>query len=265
MSHSSVVEHTRADMLLVARGYAATRSQAQRLIEAGVQWRLPPQTWQVVRKNGERIPSYAEIYLQDAAELSFVSRGGVKLQAALRASNITAQDLRCLDVGQSTGGFTDCLLQYGAASVVGLDVGQGQLHPNLQTDTRVRSHQKINARDSQALAQVLENAYFDLIVGDVSFISLTLILPTISPYLAKNGRILMLVKPQFELQPHQIGKGGVVKDSSLYDWVQKRIYMCCQQLNLQPQQWLTSPILGGDGNREFFIVATPILRLDTNQ
>lgn len=257
MKCSSTAEHTRADVLLVARQYAATRSQAQRLIEAGVQWRLPQHAWQAVRKNGELIPTHAEIHLHNTAELGFVSRGGVKLQAALHAADISVSGLRCLDVGQSTGGFTDCLLQHGAASVVGLDVGQGQLHPSLQTHKQVQAYEKVNARNSQALAHILGDAYFDVIVGDVSFISLTLILPTIRPYLATSGCIVMLVKPQFELQPHQIAKGGVVKDSRLYDAVQTRIYACCQQVHLQPKQWLESPILGGDGNREFFIVAVP--------
>lgn len=247
--------HTRADVLLVARQYAATRSQAQRLIDAGVQWRLPQHAWQAVRKNGDLIPQQAEIHLQDSTELGFVSRGGIKLQAALRAADIAVSGLHCLDVGQSTGGFTDCLLQHGATSVVGLDVGQGQLHPKLQADKRVQLHEKINARNHQAVATALGNTQFDLIVGDVSFISLTHIVPVLVPYLAQHGHLLLLVKPQFELQPHQIGKGGVVKDPSLYDWVQTRIYTCCQSLNLQPQQWLDSPILGGDGNREFFIAA----------
>ena len=127
----------RADQLLLERGLAASRSQAQRLIASGVEWRLGTKPWQRVAKNGDELPMPSELRLLDTAEARYVSRGGLKLEGALQSSGLTAQGLRCLDVGQSTGGFTDCLLQQGAAQVVGLDVGHGQLHPRLRDDARV--------------------------------------------------------------------------------------------------------------------------------
>ena len=165
---------------------------------------------------------------------------------------------RCLDVGQSTGGFTDCLLQHGAAAVVGVDVGHGQLHPRLRADPRVRVLERCNARDltAEALRDAAGPAAappFDLIVGDLSFISQTLVWPALVPLLAARGQMLMLVKPQFELQPADIGKGGLVKDPSAYARVQARIAQAAQALGLQLRDYFDSPIEGGDGNREFLV------------
>jgi 23S rRNA (cytidine1920-2'-O)/16S rRNA (cytidine1409-2'-O)-methyltransferase len=243
----------RADQLLVERGLATTRSQAQRLIASGVRW-LAAGGWQRVAKNGDELPSHAELELLDASELKYVSRGGLKLEGALKEAGVDVVGKRCLDVGQSTGGFTDCLLQHGAACVVGVDVGHGQLHERLRGDARVQALEKLNAREVTAREV---GTGFDVIVGDLSFISLTLVLPALAPLLAPNGHLLMLVKPQFELQPGQLGKGGIVVDSSLYPRVEQRIRDCCRQLGLQVRDWLQSPIAGGDGNREFFIHATP--------
>ncbi|HTH81110.1 MAG TPA: TlyA family RNA methyltransferase [Ramlibacter sp.] len=242
----------RADQLLVERGIAATRSQAQRLIAAGVRWR-GARGWQAVAKNGDELPPAAEIELLDDAEKRYVSRGGLKLEGALAASGIDVRGKRCLDVGQSTGGFTDCLLAHGAARVTGVDVGHGQLHDKLRHDARVVAIEKLNARDLSA-QQVGHD--FDLVVGDLSFISLTLVLPALVPLLCSEGDLLMLVKPQFELQPSQVGKGGIVTDSSLYAVVEQRLREACSQLGLQVRGWYASPIAGGDGNREFFIHCT---------
>ena len=244
----------RADQLLLERQLAGSRSQAQRLIAAGVQWRLPGAAWQPVRKNGEELPVQAELQLQDAAETRYVSRGGLKLEGALPAIGLDGTGLRCLDVGQSTGGFTDCLLQHGAAQVTGLDVGQGQLHPRLRADARVSAHEQLNARDAAAVAAALDGQDgFDLLAGDLSFISQTLVLPAVLPWLKPGGRVLMLVKPQFELQPAQIGKGGIVRDPAHYAEVEHRLRQCCAGLQLEVLHWLDSPIAGGDGNREFFL------------
>jgi 23S rRNA (cytidine1920-2'-O)/16S rRNA (cytidine1409-2'-O)-methyltransferase len=239
----------RADQLLVERGIAATRSQAQRLIAAGVRWR-GARGWQAVAKNGDELPTSAEIELLDDAEKRYVSRGGLKLEGALVASGVEVRGKRCLDVGQSTGGFTDCLLAHGAARVTGVDVGHGQLHEKLRHDARVVAIEKLNARDLSA-QQVGHD--FDLVVGDLSFISLTLVLPALVPLLRSGGDLLMLVKPQFELQPSQIGKGGLVTDTSFYEVVEQRLRDSCAQLGLQVRGWTPSPIAGGDGNREFFI------------
>ncbi|MBU4422256.1 MAG: TlyA family RNA methyltransferase [Gammaproteobacteria bacterium] len=327
----------RADVFLVDGGHAATRSQAQRLIASGVEWRLSPLApWQKVVKNGDEIPSVAEVRLLDDAEAKYISRGGLKLEGALRATGLSVAGLRCLDVGQSTGGFTDCLLQHGAAQVIGVDVGHGQLHERLRSDLRVVCVEGVNARSltAQALQQACElalsevieveednetqpeapyswmrnggqvdEAYddsndakdqdieafkseraarakareqgtlpverrrraecadvditpvFDVVTGDLSFISLTLVLPALVPLLAPGGSLLMLVKPQFELQPGQVGKGGIVRDAALYAVVEQRIRDCCAELGLQVQSWLDSPISGGDGNHEFFVFA----------
>jgi 23S rRNA (cytidine1920-2'-O)/16S rRNA (cytidine1409-2'-O)-methyltransferase len=244
----------RADQLLVERGLAVSRSQAQRLIASGVRW-LAAGGWKQVAKNGDELPPQAEIELLDTAEARYVSRGGLKLEGALRASGIDPAGKQCLDVGQSTGGFTDCLLQQGAARVTGVDVGHSQLHEKLRLDPRVVAIEKQNARELSA-SQVGRD--FDLIVGDLSFISLTLVLPALAPLLKAGGDLLMLVKPQFELQPGQVGKGGIVTDVRLYESVELRIRDACGAASLQVRGWHDSPILGGDGNREFFVHATTV-------
>ena len=251
----------RADQLLVERGLASSRSQAQRLIASGVQW-LAPGGWKPVAKNGDELPAVAEIELLDASEARYVSRGGLKLEAALKTSGIDVKGKDCLDVGQSTGGFTDCLLQHGAAQVVGIDVGQGQLHANIRADARAICIEQVNARNLDAQEWIAgqgrpENAaaQFDLVVADVSFISLTLVLPAVVPLAKAGAQLLLLVKPQFELQPAQIGKHGLVKDPASYQVVERRIRDSCATLGLQVRDWFDSAITGGDGNREFFVYA----------
>lgn len=264
----------RVDQLLVERGLASSRSQAQRLIAAGVQWRAGAAgvaVWKRVGKNGDEVPDVAELALLDGAEARYVSRGGLKLEGALQATGLSVAGLRCLDIGQSTGGFTDCLLQHGAASVVGVDVGSGQVHEKIRTDARVLCIEKCNARELDAsflIAEAQESALadghfgpefeaqFDFLTGDLSFISLTLVLPALVPLLLPGAPLLMLVKPQFELQPGQVGKGGIVRDPALYAVVEKRLRDTCADLGLQVRGWLDSPIQGGDGNREFFIFAS---------
>jgi 23S rRNA (cytidine1920-2'-O)/16S rRNA (cytidine1409-2'-O)-methyltransferase len=254
----------RADQLLVERGLAASRSQAVRLIAGGMRWRDAGtgDAWRSVVKNRDEVPESAELALDDAAEARYVSRGGLKLEGALAVSGVDPAGLLCLDVGQSTGGFTDCLLQRGAARVVGVDVGHGQLHAKLREDARVVAIEGVNARALSAAdlqeedeGEPASEPRFDLIVGDLSFISLTLVLPAVVQFLADDGRLLMLVKPQFELQPGQVGKGGIVRDPAMYEIVEKRLRDACEALGLRVVQWFDSPIAGGDGNREFFIHA----------
>jgi 23S rRNA (cytidine1920-2'-O)/16S rRNA (cytidine1409-2'-O)-methyltransferase len=248
----------RADQLLVERGLASSRSQAQRLIAAGVRWRLGDAPWKTVSKNGEVLRETVELQLLDSAESRYVSRGGLKLEGALKHTGIDVTGQRCLDVGQSSGGFTDALLQGGALGVVGVDVGQGQLHPLLRADARVVCVEKCNAREltAEVLSDAaVEDASFDLIVGDLSFISQTLVWPAIVPLLRATGQMLMLVKPQFELQPAQIGKGGLVKDAASYALVRARIEQACADGGLLMQDYFESAITGGDGNREFFVWA----------
>jgi 23S rRNA (cytidine1920-2'-O)/16S rRNA (cytidine1409-2'-O)-methyltransferase len=290
----------RIDQLLVQRGLASTRSQAQRLIADGVQWKkleADASTWKRVAKNGDEVPEDASIELLDDSEARYVSRGGLKLEAALKHVGLSVTGLRCLDVGQSTGGFTDCLLQAGAQSVVGVDVGSAQLHPSLREDPRVLCVESVNARTLSAADLIaayadstgaegqfdveedgetfegfdgsddsLEEAElaslppefappFDVLVADLSFISQTLVLPAAVPLLKDGGILLTLVKPQFELQPGQVGKGGIVKDAEMYPIVEQRLRDTCADLGLEVSAWFDSPIAGGDGNREFFICA----------
>jgi 23S rRNA (cytidine1920-2'-O)/16S rRNA (cytidine1409-2'-O)-methyltransferase len=241
----------RIDQLLVERGLATSRSQAQRLIASGVRW-LDRDAWKTVAKNGDDVPADAQVELLDLAEARYVSRGGLKLEGALKASGVDVAGKLCLDVGQSTGGFTDCLLQHGALRVTGVDVGTGQFHDKLRKDARVVALEKINARELSA-EQVGDD--FDLVTGDLSFISSTLVLPALVPVLKPGGALLMLIKPQFELQPGQVGKRGIVTDPSLYEVVEKRIRDCCAELGLKVKGWYDSPVTGGDGNREFFVYA----------
>jgi len=242
----------RSDQLLVERGLAATRSQAQRLIAAGVDWRVGQQAWQRIDKNGAVLPQDAELLLKDDAETRYVSRGGLKLEGALRATGLQVKGWTCLDVGQSTGGFTDCLLQQGAAQVTGVDVGHGQLHPRLHADPRVVCIEHCNAREL-SLAQCGQAHGFALIVADLSFISLTLVMPALTALLSEQGQMLLLVKPQFELQATDIGKGGLVQDPAKYVQVEERLRSSAQDVGLQVAHWLPSVITGGDGNHEFFI------------
>jgi len=243
----------RADQLLVQRGLAPTRSAAQRLIERGaVRWRAP-QGWSVPRKAGEDLPVESEIEVTDAAELRYVSRGGLKLEGALARCGIDITGKTCLDVGQSTGGFTDALLQHGAARVVGVDVGHGQLAEKLRGDPRVTAIEGVNARAIEASSLPLSR--YEVIVADLSFISLTLVLPALAPLLAPSGQMLLLVKPQFELQPADIGKGGIVKHASAYPRVEARLREACAALQLVVRDYFDSPIAGGDGNQEFFVWA----------
>ena len=245
----------RIDQLLVQRQLASTRSQAQRLIADGVQW-LKGDVWKTVVKNGDEVPDDALVELLNDAEARFVSRGGLKLEAALKHAGVSAAGWTCLDVGQSTGGFTDCLLQAGALAVVGVDVGSAQLHPQLRADPRVVCLENINAR--ALTVDDLEESpgaatTFDLLVADLSFISQTLVLPAVVPFVKPGGVVLTLVKPQFELQPGQVGKGGIVRDESMYALVEKRLRDTFAALNVEVTHWFDSPIAGGDGNREFFI------------
>ncbi len=248
----------RADQLLVQRALAPTRSAAQRLIDSGaVRWH-GPNGWALPRKAGEDLPADCRIEVTDGAELRFVSRGGLKLDAALAHCGVEVAGLNCLDVGQSTGGFTDALLQRGARRVVGIDVGRAQLSPALAADARVRAYEGLNARDVSAstFAQDEPVHSFDRVVADLSFISLTLVLPTIAAYLAPGGHALLLVKPQFELQPADIGKRGLVKDAAAYPRVEQRIRDACAEQRLAVRDYFASTLTGGDGNHEFFVWAS---------
>jgi 23S rRNA (cytidine1920-2'-O)/16S rRNA (cytidine1409-2'-O)-methyltransferase len=243
---------TRADVLLTRRGLAPTRSAAARVIERGGLEVRHGETWSTVKKAGEACEDDCLLRITDDAELRFVSRGGLKLEGALARLGIDVTGMTCLDLGQSTGGFTDALLQRGAAQVVGVDVGRGQLHARLAADPRVTALEGVNARHLEA-AQ-LPVARFDLIVGDLSFISLTLVLPAIVALLG-DAHLLLLVKPQFELQPVDIGPGGQVKTAAAYGHVEKRLKKACAGHGLTVLDWFDSATPGSEGAREFFLHA----------
>ena len=242
----------RADQLIVQRGLAPTRSAAQRLIEHGaVRW-LGPKGWALPKKAGEDLPEACEIEVTDDAELRWVSRAGLKLDAALTQCSIDVAGQHCLDVGQSTGGFTEVLLARGAATVVGIDVGHGQLHAKLRGDPRVTALEGVNARSLDAAS--LPRRQFELIVADLSFISLTLVLPSLAPLAVRD--LLLLVKPQFELQPADIGKGGLVTDPVAHAHVEARMRAACVKHKLTVRDYFESTVAGGDGNREHFLWAS---------
>jgi 23S rRNA (cytidine1920-2'-O)/16S rRNA (cytidine1409-2'-O)-methyltransferase len=233
----------RLDRLMVERGLAESREKAQALIMAGE-----------VRVNGQKAvkpgqPVDVEVAVEVLARPPFVSRGGFKLAAALRHFGVDPTGKVCLDIGSSTGGFTDALLQAGAARVHCVDVGAGQLDWKLRNDLRVAVHEGINARDL-TFDDVSEAA--DLLVCDVSFISLTLILPAAVPLLQPGGQMVILIKPQFEVGKGQVGKGGIVRDPALHEAACRRVTQAVTDLGFETSI-MESPILGAEGNKEFLL------------
>lgn len=246
----------RADQLLVAQGLAPTRSVAQRLISNGAAEWASPTGWAALKKAGEDLPDTAQLRVTDDAELRYVSRGGLKLEGALARTQAEVQDLTVLDIGQSTGGFTDCLLAHGARHVVGVDVGHGQLHAKLQADARVTALEGVHVRELDGLRSHAPTGGFPLIVGDLSFISMVGSLPELLPWLEGHGHLLVLIKPQFELGPQALDKRGIVKDEADYPRLEARVRLACTALGLKVLDYFDSPITGGDGNREFFLWAS---------
>jgi 23S rRNA (cytidine1920-2'-O)/16S rRNA (cytidine1409-2'-O)-methyltransferase len=243
---------TRLDALLVARGLAATRERARALILAGqVRVDTPSAKAGTPLKAGTMVADDAAVTLA-TPDHPYVGRGGLKLAHALDAFAIDPRDGVALDVGASTGGFTDVLLQRGAARVVALDVGHGQLAWSLRTDPRVLVLEKVNARTLTA-ERLGPNApqAFDVITIDVSFISLRLVLPALVPLLHPGGRLVALIKPQFEAGREDVGAGGIVRDAAVHARVVAEVVAEATRLGLQHQGTTPSPIEGAEGNREF--------------
>jgi 23S rRNA (cytidine1920-2'-O)/16S rRNA (cytidine1409-2'-O)-methyltransferase len=241
----------RVDALLVTCGLAPSRTAAQRMIAAG---RVSGPDGRIDKPSHE-LPANTVLQVAEDADDRYVSRGGLKLAGALAHTGLDVRGRVCLDVGQSTGGFTDCLIQAGATRVVGVDVGRTQLHPRLRGDARIVCIEEVNCRAlvRDDLGGKAPDEGFDLVVADVSFISLTLILPQLPPLLAANGDMILLVKPQFEVGPENIGKGGIVRDAALYPQVEAKLRAAGGDAQLAVRDWFGSPIAGGDGNREFFL------------
>src|SRR5579875_699833 len=233
----------RLDVALVERGLVSTRERAQSLILAGSVFVND----QRMDKPGREIPSDAKIEIQ--RPLPYVSRGGLKLKAALRAFSVDVRGRVCLDIGASTGGFTDCLLQHGAARVHAVDTGAGQIDWRLRTDPRVILHENVNAR-YLTFEEIGERA--ELIACDVSFISVTLLIPALAPLLAPHGDWIILVKPQFEVGRELVGKGGIVRDASAQRAACEKVANAMHAAEFATQI-IDSPILGAEGNREFLL------------
>jgi 23S rRNA (cytidine1920-2'-O)/16S rRNA (cytidine1409-2'-O)-methyltransferase len=240
------MKHERVDKLLVARGLAESRTKAQALIMAGVVL----VNEQRINKPSDLIAPDVEIRIKggDDPAARYVGRGGVKLEAALRKFEIKVEGLTCLDVGASTGGFTDCLLQHGAHRVVSIDVGHNQIDWRLRTDARVEVREGVNAR---YLTPEDFETPFDIIVMDVSFISATKVMPAIVPLLGKTGRLIVLIKPQFEVGRGEVGKGGIVRDAGKHARVVEEVNHAATELGLHVSGFIESPIHGADGNVEF--------------
>ncbi|SRR5579884_1510238 len=236
----------RLDVALVDRHFVESRERAQALILAGK-----------VRVDGQRAdkpgrPVSEDARIEIAQPLRYVSRGGIKLEAALAAFEVSVAQKVCLDVGTSTGGFTDCLLQHGAKRVHAVDTGAGQIHWKLRTDPRVVLHENVNAR-YLTFEEIGENV--DIVTCDVSFISVTLLIPALEKLLTTEGIWIILVKPQFEAGRELVGKGGIVRDATAQLAACQRVAQVLQERGFSTR-YIESPILGAEGNREFLLAAT---------
>ena len=249
----------RLDQLLLSQGLARSRTRAQRLIRHG-RVRLAD-GGMPLKKPGEKFPEATRLTVDEDPEERYVSRAGLKLEALIESLGLTLAGRLVLDVGQSTGGFTDCALRFGARHVIGVEVGHDQLDPSLRNDPRVTCLEGLNARTMtgeprlRAAFDALGATGPDLAVMDVSFISQTLILPDLADLLPSGGELLSLVKPQFELGPGGVNARGLVADPERYAEVETRLRECCAQLGVEVLHWQPSPLLGGDGNREFLLHA----------
>lgn len=239
------MKNQRIDKLLVEQDFAESQAKAQALVMAGV-----------VLVNEKRVDKSSETFSIDdeirikgkSKEIKYVGRGGLKLNEALQNFHIRPTKYVCLDVGSSTGGFTDCLLQKGAKKVYAIDVGTNQLDWKIRNDERVEVRENTNAR---YLKPKDFEKKFDLIVMDVSFISVTKILPALIPLLNEGGRIITLIKPQFEVGKGEVGKGGIITDSHQHKQVINKVNDFAESLKLKVSGIIESPILGAEGNKEF--------------
>ncbi|MDM7922592.1 MAG: TlyA family RNA methyltransferase [Pyrinomonadaceae bacterium] len=235
----------RVDKLLLDRGFAESRTKAQAMVMAGVVLVDEKR----VEKPSETFGPEAVIRIKgDTPESRYVGRGGLKLEHALKGFGVDVAGFNCIDIGASTGGFTDCLLQHGAASVVAIDVGTNQLDWKLRNDPRVEVRENTNAR---GLTPEDFEIAFDLAVMDVSFISVTKILPAIVPLLKSSGRIIVLIKPQFEVGKGEVGKGGIVREPEKHERVVTAVNEFAESIGLNVSGIIDSPILGAEGNKEF--------------
>lgn len=234
----------RIDELLVEKGLVESRTKAQSIIMMG----RVVCNGKIIEKAGIKVSDKSTIEIKE--ELPYVSRGGLKLESAIKNFKIELDGLIAMDVGASTGGFTDCLLKHGVKKVYAIDVGYGVLDAKLRSDERVINLEKTNIR---YLDKNLINDPIDIAVIDVSFISLTKVIPKVLEFLNTNGKIIALIKPQFELTPKEVGKGGIVKDEELQMKAVKKISDFINELGLTIEGIIPSPITGKKGNQEYLI------------
>ncbi|KZN12990.1 TlyA family RNA methyltransferase [Marinomonas sp. TW1] len=247
----------RIDLLLTEQGLAKSRSQAQNFISEGRVSYLLNDQWHPITKASLKLSTDTKLNITPKDTDKYVSRGALKLEGALSHTNLDITDFHVLDIGQSTGGFSDCAIQHGANKVVGIEVGHGQLASSLINHPQIVCLEGINARhlSKEDLQNHLPETGFDLAVMDVSFISQTKILPQVPALLREGGHLITLVKPQFEVGKEFVGKGGIVKDQKRVSELAKDIKAFVSALGLQVQCYIDSPIKGGDGNREFLLWA----------
>lgn len=248
----------RLDQYLVSHLNVESRNKAQLLIESNQVVRIEKDREIVLTKPSFEVTEIIApfIKIKSIESLKYVSRAGFKLESALIHTNLSVQNKIVLDVGQSTGGFTDCLIQGGAGKVIGIDVGEGQLHPKLKSSSQVHFFEKINARylSKETAFNLSVPAHgFDIVVCDVSFISILYILEEMMTYLKSGGYFLFLIKPQFECGPEHLNKNGIVTSDAVYNDIEKKVTEAIQKLSCQILDYFESAIEGKDGNKEFFI------------
>lgn len=239
------MKRERIDKLLVEMGFADSRTKAQALVMSGV---VLVNEKRIEKPSQELLPTDKIRIKGKSDEIKYVGRGGLKLEKALQEFHIQPREYVCLDIGASTGGFTDCLLQNGAKRVVTVDVGTNQLVWKLRIDERVEVRENVNARH---LKPEDFSEKFGLIVMDVSFISVTKIIPSLKDLLTESGQIIILIKPQFEVGKGEVGKGGIVRDTEKHLEVIKKVNDFAQEIGLVGLGLIDSPIAGADGNKEF--------------
>ncbi|ETX10939.1 hemolysin [Marinomonas ushuaiensis DSM 15871] len=248
----------RIDLILTEQGLAKSRSQAQTFISEGRVSYKQNDKWLKASKPSLKLPADIPLNITINKADKYVSRGALKLEGALLHTKLNIKGFHVLDIGQSTGGFSDCVIQHGAAHVVGVEVGHGQLDTRLHNHEQITCLEGINAR-SLCIDDLKEHFPvngFDLVVMDVSFISQTKILPQLPTLLSQTGHLITLVKPQFEVGKEFIGKGGIVKDKNRVNQLTKDIQVFVTSLGFEVQCYIESPIKGGDGNQEFLLWAT---------
>lgn len=248
----------RIDIILTEQGIAKSRSQAQAFISANRVSYKHNGTWVQVSKPSLKLPSDVELHITYDEADRYVSRGALKLEGALSHTQLNIKGYNVIDIGQSTGGFSDCAIQHGAAHVVGIEVGHDQLDARLRNNPNITCLEGVNARNLSIddLNEHFPENGFDLAVMDVSFISQTKVLPRLPALLSKKGNLITLVKPQFEVGKEFIGKGGIVKDQKRVAQLSQDIQSFVKELGFEVQCYIESPIKGGDGNQEFLLWAT---------